>query len=323
MGTLVWDRPGKRVYEAGIDRGVLYTNDGVAVPWNGLTSYSRAQGAEAEAVYYDGVKIHEHYTRGPYTGTLSAIYYPEEFEECQGQTEINCGASLGGQALKRFGLSYRTRIGNDIDGLSQYKLHVVYNLIAVPDASEYGSLSDTPAVSTFQWGVTSVPEEVPGYRPTSELTIDSRKVDPLLLEEIENRLYGTNTTDPYLPAMSELVDLIDGWYRLNLVINDNDTWTATERVSGSHISLDGDYYTIDSPTIVSLDADRFNISDLGCYGPESLLIEIELLGEDRWKAISPYGTITVDEDTGLVSIHNADLSWLTPDKYQISDTKKT
>ncbi len=38
MTRLVWDQLGDRVYETGLDRGVLYFTDGGGVPWNGLTS---------------------------------------------------------------------------------------------------------------------------------------------------------------------------------------------------------------------------------------------------------------------------------------------
>ena len=45
---IVWDAEGERLFETGVDRGVLYPIDetgayGAGVPWNGLTSVSKAQ----------------------------------------------------------------------------------------------------------------------------------------------------------------------------------------------------------------------------------------------------------------------------------------
>ncbi len=38
MAVLTWDGIGQKFYETGLDRGVLYQEDGVGVPWNGLTA---------------------------------------------------------------------------------------------------------------------------------------------------------------------------------------------------------------------------------------------------------------------------------------------
>ena len=52
MGKLSWDGVGERIYETGVDHGVLYVMDedgyGRGVPWNGLTAVTESpSGAES------------------------------------------------------------------------------------------------------------------------------------------------------------------------------------------------------------------------------------------------------------------------------------
>jgi len=55
MARLTWDNTGERLYETGVDRGVLYIPDGNGaysdgVAWNGLTTVTESpSGAEATA----------------------------------------------------------------------------------------------------------------------------------------------------------------------------------------------------------------------------------------------------------------------------------
>lgn len=58
MAILEWDKVGERTYQAGLDRGVLYLNDGTVVPWNGLISVEESSDAELKSFYLDGVKMH-------------------------------------------------------------------------------------------------------------------------------------------------------------------------------------------------------------------------------------------------------------------------
>ena len=60
MTALVWDADGSRLYETGVDRGVLYPRDpstgayGTGVAWNGLTNVTESpSGAEETALYAD------------------------------------------------------------------------------------------------------------------------------------------------------------------------------------------------------------------------------------------------------------------------------
>jgi len=79
MTAIAWDGVGQRYFETGLDRGVLYLEDGSGVPWNGLTAVDeKVTGAQASPVYWDGVKIDDVISVGDFSATLKAITYPEE-----------------------------------------------------------------------------------------------------------------------------------------------------------------------------------------------------------------------------------------------------
>ena len=62
MTALTWDNVGERLYETGVDHGVLYRvgSDGsyeAGVAWNGLVTVTESpSGAEATATYADNIK---------------------------------------------------------------------------------------------------------------------------------------------------------------------------------------------------------------------------------------------------------------------------
>src|SRR5580765_2617317 len=141
MSVLIWDTAGSKVYETGLDKGVLYLSDGSAVPWNGLTSIVEKFDKESESVYYDGMKITDLVYLGDFAATLKAITYPDQFIELDGYGFLRQGMYVGNQLPKTFSLSYRTRIGNDVDGdVAGYKIHILYNLTAIPTDRTYNTV---------------------------------------------------------------------------------------------------------------------------------------------------------------------------------------
>ena len=62
MSKLKWDQIGERIYETGLDHGVLYpvTKSGTydkGVAWNGLSAVNESpSGAEANPVWADNIK---------------------------------------------------------------------------------------------------------------------------------------------------------------------------------------------------------------------------------------------------------------------------
>ena len=219
MSRIVWDKTGERYYETGVKQGVLYPiqSDGKytkGVAWNGLTAVTESpSGAEATPLYADDIKYLNLISNEEFGCTIEAYTYPDEFAECDGSAALADGVMIGQQKRKIFGLSYRTAFGNDVDGTDHgYKLHLVYGCLAAPSEKAYATINDSPEAITFSWEVTTTPVSVTGFKPTSQITIDSTKVDPLKLTSLEDILYGKNgdgeaATEPRLPLPDEVAAL--------------------------------------------------------------------------------------------------------------------
>lgn len=213
MSKLVWDKTGERLYETGVDHGVLYPvqaggvyNKGVA--WNGLISVTESpSGAEASPIYADNIKYLNLMSTEEFGATIEAYMYPDEFAECDGSAEIAKGVNIGQQNRKTFGLCYRTVIGNDVDSNGHgYKLHMIYGALAAPSEKGYQTINDSPEAITFSWELSTTPVNVEGFKPTASLTIDSTKADPSKLAALEKILYGD--TNPEAEARLPLPDEI-------------------------------------------------------------------------------------------------------------------
>ena len=211
MPKLTWDNTGERIFETGIKQGVLYPiqSDGKytkGVAWNGLTAVTESpSGAEATALYADDIKYLNLLSNEEFGATIEAYTYPDEFAECDGSAELATGVMIGQQKRKIFGLCYRTTIGNDVDGNDYgYKLHLVYGCLAAPSEKGYSTINDNPDAITFSWEVSTTPVNVEGFKPTSQITIDSTKADPTKLAALEAILYGSAETEAKLPLPDEV-----------------------------------------------------------------------------------------------------------------------
>jgi hypothetical protein len=208
MTRLEWGQPGERLYQTGIDRGVLYVPDSGVASWRGLTSVEESPSSETKAYYQDGIKYLEEQTIGDFTTKLKAFTYPDLVDEVVGVIEDAPGVLVYDQPQKAFHLSYRTLVGNDLDGTDHgYKVHLLWNLRATPDASDFSTLSESVSPIEFGWSLTSVPVSTPGYRAITHLTIDSTKTDPADLAALEDILYGTAATVPRMPTPTEVLAL--------------------------------------------------------------------------------------------------------------------
>lgn len=217
MTTLTWDQVGEKVYETGIDRGVLYKTNNVGIynrgfPWNGLVSVSESpSGAESNKQYANNSVYLNLTSAEEFGATVEAFTYPDEFAECDGTAEPAMGVFLGQQRRKSFGLSYRTRVGNDLDSTDYgYKIHLIYGALAAPTEKAYTTINESPEAMTFSWELSTTPVDVPNFKPTASLTIDSTKVSAAKLAILEELLYGTAGTDPQLPTPAEVIALFEG-----------------------------------------------------------------------------------------------------------------
>ena len=215
MSKIVWDKIGERFYETGVDRGVLYVQDDQGnypkgVAWNGLIGVTESPtGAEPTPLYADNIKYLNLISVEEFEASIEAYTYPEEFEECDGSAELAPGITIGQQPRKAFGLCYRTKLGNDLEGDDYgYKLHLIYGAKAAPSEKGYETINDSPDAITFSWDITTTPVPVTGFKPTSTLVIDSTKVDPDKLVELEEILYGSDQEDARLPLPDEVLSII-------------------------------------------------------------------------------------------------------------------
>lgn len=215
--ALSWDETGEKLYETGVDHGVLYpmgqSGYGNGVAWNGLTTVTETpSGAEATKLYADNIKYLEIRSAEEFGGTIEAYTYPDEWAECDGSAALTTGVYAGQQPRKVFGLCYRTVLGNDVDlDKHGYKLHIVYGCTASPSERSYATINDSPEAITFSWEFSSVPVPVTGHKPVSCITIDSTKVDATKLATLESILYGTGgqtTVAARLPLPAEIVSTL-------------------------------------------------------------------------------------------------------------------
>ena len=213
MAKLEWDKTGERLYETGIDHGVLYPYasgaPGTGVAWNGLTSVTESpSGAESNPQYADNIKYLNLRSAEEFGGTIEAFTYPEEWAECDGSKSPSKGVYFGQQTRKMFGLSYRTKLGNDTDGDDYgYILHLVYGATASPSERQYQTINDSPEPVTFSWEFDTQAVSVEGYKPVAHIEINSKLVDAQKLAAFEKKLYGDTDTEPSLPLPAEVLTL--------------------------------------------------------------------------------------------------------------------
>lgn len=215
MAKLIFDEVGKRIYETGVSKAVLFVQDDTGayskgVAWNSITAANESPtGAEANDQYADNMKYLSLTGAENFEGTIEAFYSPAEFDVCDGMSEIAKGVNAHQQNRKPFGFVYQSIIGNDIKQ-NDYgtKLHLWYGCKAAPTERAHSTINDSPEPANPSWSITSTPVDVPGHRPTSVLTIDSTKAEPAKWKAIIDAIYGTDAADPYLPTPAQVIQLM-------------------------------------------------------------------------------------------------------------------
>lgn len=260
MTRISWDAVGSRLYEAGLDRGVLYVDGQPAVPWNGLTSVTEnSPGGISKSYYVDGEKYANLATREEFQATLTAYTYPDEFEALNGVDSIRPGLFITKQKRNSFGLSYRTMIGNDQNDEYGYKIHILYNVLAAPATRSYKSTTASSQINDFSWILTSLPPAQTGYQRSSHFILDSRTTEKTVLAAIEDVLYGTDANTGRLPALAEIINLIDTHSILVLTDNGDGTFTMTAP-DADLFMLDDSIFQLTWPTAVFVDANTYTVS---------------------------------------------------------------
>lgn len=211
MAKLSWDATGKRFYETGTDRAVLFPQTGengaygVGVAWSGLTGVTESpSGADETSLYADNMKYLSLRSAEEFGGTITAYQYPDEWEQCDGSAELETGVILGQQARTPFGLCYRTLLGNDVKRNDySYKLHFIYGATVSPSERAYQTVNDSPEAIEFSWEFDTTPISVDGFKSTSCITVDASKVDKTKLKALEDMIYGTEDKEPQMPLPAD------------------------------------------------------------------------------------------------------------------------
>lgn len=228
MSKLVWDKAGERLYEIGLDKGVCYVQDTTGayqsgVAWNGLTSVSESpEGGESNKQYADNIEYANIRSKEEFKGTIEAYTYPKEFEVCDGIIEPVPGLKFGQQSRRPFGFSYRSKIGNDIEGTDYaYQLHLVYGCSVSPSEKNRETENDSPELTALSWEFDTVPVAVTTkvngkkLKPVAHIVINSTdyttEAAKAKLTALEDILYGTDGegnaegTAPRLPLPDEVI----------------------------------------------------------------------------------------------------------------------
>lgn len=257
MTRLQWDNVGERFFEVGVDRCVLYIPEGeygVGYPWSGVTAITESADEASTPYFLDGVKYMDVETFGEFKGMLKAFTYPDQFEQFVGIAE-EAGLLFDDQPHKVFHLSYRTKIGNDVDGVNHgYKIHILWNVTAVPDTVNHQTINDTTEPVEFSWSLLAQPQPLVGARPTAHVILDSTELAPGLLSYFEDMLYGTETDNAFVRSLQDLIDMLT----LTIVDNGDGTWTITTTSDDDVTLVDGEFSINDIPATY-LDADTFTM----------------------------------------------------------------
>ena len=217
MVALAWHETGDKQYELGVDKGVFYPLNAAtsaydnAYAWNGLISVTESpSGAEVTKNYADNDVYMSLMSAEEFAATVEAYNYPDEFALVDGTAEPVPGLYVGQQQRKPFGLSYRTKVGNDSKGMDAgYKIHLIYNAMAAPSEKAYSTVNDSPEATTFSWELSTTPINAGDVlKSTAQLTINSLKVSAAKLKALEDILYGTTTMQARLPLPTEVIGLL-------------------------------------------------------------------------------------------------------------------
>lgn len=236
MTKLIWGAPTDRNYETGVDRGVYYPRSGPGLAWNGLISVDDQPSDQyTSEKYYDGQKYYNRKVVDSFAGQIKAYTYPIEFET-------------------DFGFSFRSKIKDD-----GYKIHLVYNVLAVMSPPSYSSLSSSPDIDPFVWDFVTTPIRIPGRAATAHIIIDATKAYPEALSDLEDLIYGSDLADAKLPAISEVLDLFEDHSILKITDHGDGTWTA-EGPDDVVYMLTDTMFEISWPSAVYIDSESYYVS---------------------------------------------------------------
>ena len=245
MARLDW-HPVAPHYEVGVSRGVLYPLLDSPMVWNGLISVSESLGAEEEnSVFFDGIKQFGTRSKDELVLTVEAYTYPALLD-----------ANLGME-----GFCYTTQLG--LDG---YRIHLIYDpAFRWDDRAFKTQMLDLEPVN-LTWEVVTKPIHIDGLAPSSHIFIEFTSSTPdWLIQAIEDLVYGTDNSDPYLPYPDELIPLFqeaENAHTLLVIDHGDGSWTAIGSDDVVALGSNPTEFTITSPSAIFLDSESYTLNTL-------------------------------------------------------------
>lgn len=243
---ITWDNKSDKAFYQGIDRGMFYIPGASGLPWNGLTSVAESSPDPIMTqIYQDGEKVFIYNRGSSYEAKIEAFSYPPDFEPYY-------GARPG--ANRPFSFAYRVMTSE-----TTYELHLLYNVVAVPDDVVYSTISEAIDPTMFSWTFTTRPVNIQGKARSSHIILDSAVIHSWTLEELEAQLYGGEGVIPHMPTPAE----VEAIFQANaiLVVVDNGDGTATISGPDEAIAyLTADRVRISWPSVTYLTEDKRKIS---------------------------------------------------------------
>lgn len=209
--AITWDEAENRLYEYGVSKGVLFPMEESGAyaegkAWNGLINVTdNPEGADITKLWADGIEYAGIRGAEEYHNSIEAYTYPPEFAACDGSATPIEGMYVGQQPRKKFGLCWRTEVGNANTDTLGYKLHVAYGLSASPTEKSHDTVNDSPDAQTFSWDAEGTPTPMTNYKPTAKLEFDSTKLGAAKMKALEDILYGSATAASRLPDPNEIL----------------------------------------------------------------------------------------------------------------------
>ncbi len=123
---------------------------------------------------------------------------------------LHPGFTARHQVRREFGLSYRTKIGNDTKGDEYgYTLHLIYNALAAPSARRHITQSDSPLIEPLSWSITTRPVILNGSPISAHFEFSSTKTSTGNMRFFERVLYGSDSTEARMPTVAEILDIYE------------------------------------------------------------------------------------------------------------------
>lgn len=245
---ITWNEDVIRPFSAGVDRGMFYIPEAAGIPWNGLQEVVESSpDSVMSQLFQDGQRLLVRRRDLNFECSVKAYTYPHEFEPYSGYN-----SSL----LKPFSFSYRVMTGD-----TSYRLHLVYNVVAVPDDVVFSTLGDEIDPTYFSWKFSTRPVKIAGKANSSHLILDSETVHPWTLAAIEDQMYGGENIIPHMPSASEVEQIFED----NAILKVVDLGDGTFSVEGpaeAIQNLGNGVVQIEWPSLIRLSQYEYEISSL-------------------------------------------------------------